>query len=116
MESITIEPSDVLYLECSSTFKHDAHSWREGFLWHRKRTCNGLSGEMSDRIRYPQRHILIPQSRHRHTFALNDQTDEMYLVWHCQVEPCDIKFAQSRYRYVNQTIHGYQLDRQPWSE
>lgn len=65
MVSATVEPDDVLYLECSRIFKHDAHSWREGFLWHRKRTCKGLTGEMSDRIRYPQK------PKHKHRLLLN---------------------------------------------
>jgi hypothetical protein len=31
----------IVFVECMSFKPHEAHSWREGFLWHRKRHCGG---------------------------------------------------------------------------
>ncbi|QFP95465.1 hypothetical protein SEA_MAKAI_74 [Arthrobacter phage Makai] len=65
MESNTIENGSTYILGCSHTLSHEPHKWREGFLWLRKRSCDGLSKEMSDRIRNP------PKPPHKHMLRLH---------------------------------------------
>ncbi|QFG08747.1 hypothetical protein PBI_INGRID_77 [Arthrobacter phage Ingrid] len=59
---------EIITVECMNPRPHKAHSWREGFLWHRKRECGG-----------------VPQ-RHKHKYVLQNHMtfiDPLKLVWHC---------------------------------
>lgn len=38
---MTDNPYGVIYIECANFKPHGKHTWREGFLWHRKRECSG---------------------------------------------------------------------------
>ncbi|QGZ17279.1 hypothetical protein SEA_GIANTSBANE_75 [Arthrobacter phage Giantsbane] len=110
-------------VECGDPKPHKAHSWREGFLWHRKRECGGCpekSDWLSDIVvAYSEADVamttaLYERLYHRHKFVLNGDTNSAYLVWHCEKEFCDTKFVQARYHYVTQTINGHQFAFQPW--
>lgn len=59
---------EFITVECMNTKPHAPHTWREGFMWHRKRECGG-----------------VPE-RHKHRFILQYMAfiDPRKLVWHCE--------------------------------
>ncbi|QYC55079.1 hypothetical protein QCN36_gp74 [Arthrobacter phage CastorTray] len=106
MESITIEKPKMITVECGNRFPHKPHAWREGFLWCHKRVCGGVPEWF--------RNVHIPWKSHRHSFAINDKTNDDFLVWHCMVEPCEVEYVQDRPTYVEQAVYGLQMNANPW--
>lgn len=117
---------EYITVECMNMNPHKAHSWREGFLWHRKRECKGVPKYVLHN--WPREPLvnnyceadvemtsaLFKRLYHRHKFQLHDDSTNAYLVWYCKDCPKATRFAQSRYVYVRQTIYGREFDALPW--
>jgi len=74
------KPNFIINVECMSVTPHKPHSWREGFLWYRKRVCGGvpMMAELEQ----------IPVNYHKHAFKYKPFCDNLYLnpnriVWIC---------------------------------
>jgi hypothetical protein len=85
---------EFITVECMNPRPHAAHSWREGFLWYRKRECGG-----------------VPKFRHRHFYKLHkDWSDIAVMTWCCTWPGCTKRYLMMRSAYQTQTLaHGW-----PW--
>jgi hypothetical protein len=83
---------EFITVECMNPNAHEAHTWREGFLWHRKRECGG-----------------VPTHRHRFRFV-KVHSDQVIMVWRCSKNRCKESKAMMRETFMVQTLsHGW-----PW--
>lgn len=49
----------ITHLCNTNGFPHEAHEWREGFLWFRKRKCDGLKSKLVEWFEpKPHKHML----------------------------------------------------------
>lgn len=91
MASESVDPAD-----CGGYYLHSAHSWREGFLYLRKRVCRGTAvinppkpiGKTINQIRED---LGLPEyeSDHKHSYKLTDAFSfgpkrETDIVWYCE--------------------------------
>ncbi|ASR83378.1 hypothetical protein SEA_CATERPILLAR_70 [Arthrobacter phage Caterpillar] len=103
MASNTVEePLAIIRVECCNPLPHDPHTWREGFLWHRRRVCGGVAEWFRK---------FEPRPQHRHFFQLLEASNA-YLTWEC--EECPTTFVQARFVWVSQTVYGRRLGDNPW--
>jgi hypothetical protein len=130
---ITIENEGILITECSHTLPHEAHSWRTGFLWHRKNTCSGLSKEQSDMLLNPPKRqewlysyceadvqatadlyksLFSFDEAHRHYYGFYpEKSDALVMVWRCLDPFCEEEYSQYRslFNFQTRTNKSYWL-------
>lgn len=103
----------VVILECDNLKSHAPHSWREGFLKLRKRTCQGyekfepnpwckanpsigqeISDEAWERLLKPTSQVVYkkarvdtePEVQHKHTMTYVPKASNEYMMtWDCDV-------------------------------
>jgi hypothetical protein len=119
----SVDPAD-----CGGYYLHDAHSWREGFLYLRKRVCRGTasirmpksSGKTIAQIRDgllgmpSSAQIPLTIIDHKHDFKLTSgfavgterfvpklETD---ILWHCDWLDCEHYFVISRSLWKEQGV------------
>ncbi|ALY09043.1 hypothetical protein GORDON_68 [Arthrobacter phage Gordon] len=85
---------EFITIECSNLRPHKAHEWREGFLWHRKRTCKGYM-ERTDWLR----------KNHRHKLIFREKSSDVFLMhWTCDVPGCLYSHTLLRRDFNWQTV------------
>jgi hypothetical protein len=95
MGSNTVEPTKIIYIECMNFKPHDPHTWREGFLWHSKKTCGGVP----EWVQTPD------EETHRHYFGVRpEQCDAITIVWECLDPFCDEVYEKFRMFYNWETL------------
>lgn len=119
---------EYITVECMNMNPHKAHSWREGFLWLRKRECGGVPkfvlhnwDEKRDLAlvnNYCEADVemttgLYNRLYHRHKFQLKE-ANYSFLVWECKDCPSNSAFVQARFVWVSQTVYRRRLDDNPW--
>jgi hypothetical protein len=109
---------EIITIECMNTKPHDPHTWREGFLWHRKRECGGVPqkvdrfGDMITAyceadIRYTAAmyETIIETEGHRHYFGFcPDRSDDIVMLWECLDPFCDGVYEKFRMFYNWETL------------
>lgn len=109
---------EFITVECMNTKPHAPHTWREGFMWHRKRECGGVPQKF-DRfaeeistyceadIRYTEAlyetHFTKEEHRHYYGFCA-EKSDRIYLVWECLDPFCKDRFTRFRSVYRYETL------------
>lgn len=80
---------EFVTVECMNLNPHDAHSWREGFLWYRKRECGGV----------PLDFYLKRITKHKHNFKVmtpvHDHTSGISFV--CFKPGCKVQVSLYRH-------------------
>ncbi|QFG13681.1 hypothetical protein PBI_SHEPARD_76 [Arthrobacter phage Shepard] len=105
---------DYITIECMNRKPHKAHSWREGFLWHRKRECGGYQKiEKPDWLdtmitTYCQADVeattaLYMELFHRHDFRYApEESDRVTMTWECR--SCFVRHQKFRSVYHIETL------------
>lgn len=93
---------------CGALYPHNPHSWREGFLWHRKLTCKGHTeesitkrDELILRLMNPAIGIRVTPEifEHKHFYFLK-WSDEKTLMFEC--EQCQHQLRMDRIHFYFQ--------------
>lgn len=94
--------------ECGVQTPHEPHSWREGFLWHSKKSCKGMThieavavqdellrrvSQVNPNQKKTDRGVVYAKDKpHRHRFFLSQWwTTEEELVFICDAHPMGCK-------------------------
>ncbi|AXH44614.1 hypothetical protein SEA_MEDIUMFRY_70 [Arthrobacter phage MediumFry] len=96
MASNTVEPTEIIYIECSILHPHGPHTWREGFLWHRKRSCTGFKKlNKSEWLR----------KNHKHNMVFDGKgSDVLFMHWICDVPGCLENYTRWRRDWNWETV------------
>jgi hypothetical protein len=114
---------ELITVECMNPKPHEAHTWREGFLWHRKRECGGvprkadpfdnmLSAYCEADVRYTAAlyETLFTTEEHRHHFRFAPvHSDGVIMVWRCKISGCRESYTRFRSLWNYQTRAGSKL-------
>ncbi|UYL88265.1 hypothetical protein SEA_LILHUDDY_76 [Arthrobacter phage LilHuddy] len=103
---------DYITIECMNRKPHEAHSWREGFLWHRKRECGGVPKKVDHignlLIDYCKADVeattaLYMELFHRHDFRYApEESDRVTMTWECR--SCFARYQKFRSVYRIETL------------
>jgi hypothetical protein len=90
---------DYITVECMSAKPHAPHSWREGFLWRHKKTCNGRPFSTTNELWRAANPRLLPHKttvpKHRHVFVFKPElSDNVWLAWECNI--CCVRCERAR--------------------
>lgn len=71
---------EIVTIECMNLHPHTKHKWREGFLWWRKRSCEGMTKEFYEKRtqKPPHKHFLRLHMYPEYPFINPDK-----VVGHC---------------------------------
>lgn len=115
---------EIITVECMNMKPHDAHTWREGFLWHRKRVCGGVPrtvdwdgftpNERREAMGYVKADVESTaalfshfKGEHRHHFKFNpEEADNVIMAWKCDVPDCEKEAFRFRSVFNHQTRVG----------
>lgn len=64
-------------------------------MWHRKRVCGGVPEWFNE--------FRIPEHRHHYKFLEGNQSDEILMVWRCDVPGCNKIYTRFRSLFNYQT-------------
>ena len=114
-------------VECGNPNPHKAHSWREGFLWHRKRKCDGCpekSGFEEFMADYAKADVemtsaLYEKLYHKHHFkGVGSDGPEYIISFVCDKGGCNAKVRMYRKDYADMLMGHLSFDREyfAWSE
>lgn len=114
----------IVTVECADPRPHDPHTWREGFLWHRKRICGGTPRVIDESAMTPnERRAMLgyceadveataqvfewlfrvePEHRHYYGFSA-EKSDPVLMVWECMDPFCDHEYTRFRSLFNYQT-------------
>jgi len=85
---------EYVTIECMNPKPHAPHTWREGFLWHRKRECKGWIGKSA-----------WLRKNHRHNLIFDRQaSDVLFMHWACDVLGCDQSHTRMRRDFNWETV------------
>ena len=103
---------NVRIIECGVSLPHDPHTWREGFLWHRKCECEGVPATFGTfdsfmpeyakaDVRYTASlytNIFHPEEEpHRHYYGFSkEKSDIVHMVWVCLDPFCQEEYYRFR--------------------
>jgi hypothetical protein len=87
----------IVFVECMSFKPHKAHSWREGFLWYRKRHCGGRPKTEAEiwiwRAANPNLGVKLNEwlPPHKHSFKFKGVwSDTQVMEWWCDNCPDNV--------------------------
>lgn len=103
-----ITNEEVIIMECTHTLPHEAHSWRTGFLWLRRNTCQGITAEQFDKymeMKYP-----TPKPPHKHRFQYKPSRKHLWVnpdryVWICKDRTCDVVLSTDKEEFRGALLH-----------
>ncbi|WGH21760.1 hypothetical protein SEA_INKED_77 [Arthrobacter phage Inked] len=128
---------EIVTIECSNLKPHAKHQWREGFLWLRKRTCDGMSQVFYDKrtrkpdpfgnmlMHYCETDVAATSAfyktifgveeepePHRHYYGFYpEKSDALVMVWRCLDPFCEEEYSQYRslFNFQTRTNKSYWL-------
>ncbi|ASD52291.1 hypothetical protein QCN32_gp71 [Arthrobacter phage Niktson] len=94
---------EFITIECSNRRPHAPHTWREGFLWHRKRECGGVPNiTKTEWLRKNHRHYMVYQPVH---------SNGLIMVWMCSVPGCIQEHTKFRSVFMFETLGLNKIER-----
>lgn len=87
-----IVDKEIIILECSDTLPHLEHSWRTGFMWFRKHTCQGVTHDQFSK--YMEMKFPSPKPPHKHRLEYKPSQRCLWAhpdryVWTCKDQACN---------------------------
>ena len=107
---------ELVTVECMNFHPHDPHTWREGFLWLKKKKCQGYKKvvkqdwlgdyckadvEATTQV-FEWLFRVEPEHRHYYGFSA-EKSDPVLMVWECMDPFCDDKYYRFRSLFNYQT-------------
>lgn len=96
---------EIVTIECMNFMPHYPHEWREGFLWLRKRKCEGVPPSTSRKLCVNVTRV-VPDPPHRHYLGFcPEKSNGIMMTWVCLDPFCNAEYFKFRLVYVCQTLN-----------